>query len=216
MSNFHQGVPPLNLCKVDENGSPAFFWSRWSRGLQQGGPLGARAINYRWETQDSGKSYRYLYLQVNPMVWSLGLFGVVSTSGLFFTSCFFPLQKPIKDRFFMLVFLCLYWGYMIGISLLNRVMYLYHYFPALLFSFCLFSLWVKQVKYFGNYFLNRRIKFIALAIISSSVLIAYCFYNPLAYYQPLTDAQFRQRMIFPLWNLRCVKCEPTGFIQPMK
>ncbi|MDD4319421.1 MAG: phospholipid carrier-dependent glycosyltransferase, partial [Candidatus Peribacteraceae bacterium] len=51
---YNRGAPRLDLCKADENGSPFYLW-----------PLGARSINYRWETPD-GTEYRYLYLQSNP------------------------------------------------------------------------------------------------------------------------------------------------------
>lgn len=201
-AEVNKAIPDLNLCKPDENGSPAFFW-----------PLGARSINYRWETQDSGQSYRYLYLQVNPVVWFLALFGVIGTTSLLLIAFFFPLKEPIQNRYLMTVFLSLYLGFMIAISQLNRVVYLYHYFPALLFSFCLFALWVKEVKHLGQWILNRRIKLIALSVIIAFVIISYCFYSPLTYYQPITDDQFRQRMIFSLWDLRCVKCEKTGFFK---
>jgi dolichyl-phosphate-mannose--protein O-mannosyl transferase len=199
-AEVNKGIPPLNLCKSDENGSPAFFW-----------PLGARSINYRWETTDSGKTYRYLYLQSNPMVWFLGLWGVIATTCLMINTCFFSLKDPIKNRFLMVCFLSLYWGYMITLSQLKRATYLHHYFPALLFSFCLFALWIVEVKRLGKWSLNRRNKMLILSALGSGILAVYCFYSPLTYYHPLTDAQFRQRMIFPLWDLRCVKCERTSF-----
>jgi dolichyl-phosphate-mannose--protein O-mannosyl transferase len=197
-----QGVPKLDLTKPTENGSPSLFW-----------PFGARAINYRWETPD-GLSYKYLYLQVNPVIWFLGLVGALGTSALAFIYLFFPLQKPFNNRFLVATFLLLYWSYMLLISQLSRVMYLYHYFPALLFSFCLFALLVEEARQIGNFMLNTRRKILLLSALAAAILVSYRFYSPLTYYQPLTDAQFRQRMIFPLWDLRCVKCEQTGFLQP--
>ena len=203
VKQYQKGVPILNLCKSSENGSPAFFW-----------PLGARSINYRWETPDAGKSYRYLYLQSNPVIWLIGLFGVISTTSLLLISLFFPLKDPIENRFLIVTFLILYWGYMVIVSQLNRVMYLYHYFPPLLFSFCLFALWVKEIKRIGKWLLTKKRKTLILAVLAACILIAYRFYSPLTYYQPLTDDQFRQRMIFSLWDLRCVKCDRTSFFRP--
>jgi dolichyl-phosphate-mannose--protein O-mannosyl transferase len=202
IKDYQKGVPILNLCKVDENGSPVFFW-----------PLGARSINYRWETRDGGQSYQYLYLQANPVVWFIGLFGVITTTGLALTSFFFPLREPLTNQLLMTTFLVLYWSYMLVMSQLDRVMYLYHYFPALLFSFCLFALWTRDVKRVGVWPFNRRTKTIVLSVLAMFVIIAYYFYSPLTYYQPLTDAKFHQRMIFPLWDLRCVKCEKTSFFK---
>ena len=39
-------------------------------------PVGARTINYRWETDGSGL-YRYLYLVPNPAVWAVSLLAVI-------------------------------------------------------------------------------------------------------------------------------------------
>ena len=168
-------MPKLDLSKPDENGSPSLFW-----------PLGARAINYRWETPD-GVFYKYLYLQVNPAVWLLGLSGVLGTTALIFVYIFFPLREPLKNRFLVATFLLLYWSYMTIISQLGRVMYLYHYFPALLFSFCLFALLVEEAREIGNLLLNTRYKIIILAVLSAAILVSYRFYSPLTYYQRLND-----------------------------
>ncbi|MBE9175787.1 phospholipid carrier-dependent glycosyltransferase [Synechocystis salina LEGE 06155] len=197
VKNYQKGVPKLDLSKPDENGSPSLFW-----------PLGARAINYRWETAD-GVIYKYLYLQANPVVWILGLSGVLGTTALFFIYIFFSLREAITKRFLMATFWLLYWSYMVIISQLGRVMYLYHYFPALLFSFCLFSLLIEEARQIGNMLLTTRYKILILAVLSAAIFVSYRFYSPLTYYQPLNDEQFRQRMIFPLWDLRCVNCERT-------
>ncbi|MFN9174557.1 MAG: phospholipid carrier-dependent glycosyltransferase [Synechocystis sp.] len=109
-ADINNHISPLNLCKTDENGSPPFFW-----------PFGARSINYRWETPD-GKSYRYLYLQANPVIWLMGLWGVIATTSLMFASMFFRLQEPIKNQFLMITFLALYWSYMFVLTYLNRFM----------------------------------------------------------------------------------------------
>ncbi|AIE72763.1 MULTISPECIES: phospholipid carrier-dependent glycosyltransferase [unclassified Synechocystis] len=199
VKNYQKGVPKLDLSKPDENGSPSLFW-----------PLGARAINYRWETAD-GIFYKYLYLQANPVIWFLGLSGVLGTTALIFVYIFFPLREPLKNRFLVATFLLLYWSYMVIISQLGRVMYLYHYFPALLFSFCLFAILVEEARQIGNLLLTTRYKILILAVLSAAILVSYRFYGPLTYYQPLNDEQFRQRMIFPLWDLRCVNCERKGF-----
>ncbi len=204
-ANYNKGVARLDLCKPEENGSPAFFWL-----------FGARAINYRWETPD-GKSYKYLYLQSNPVVWAIGLLGVVIAGSLLLASVLLPLQEPLQNRFLLATFLMLYVGYMVAVSLINRVMYLYHYFPPLLFSFFLFGLSLQEIQNLGKWRFTEARKTIILLFLVASIFASYQFYRPLTYYQPITDAAFRQRMIFPLWDLHCVKCErksplvvPTG------
>lgn len=196
--DYQKNVPKLNLCKKDENGSPFFFWL-----------VGARSINYRWETPD-GKSYKYLYLQVNPVIWLIGLFGVILATSLRLTSWLLPLKKPLENGFLLTTFLALYWGYILAISKIDRVMYLYHYFPPLLISFCLFTLVFQEIKQIGIFKLTTQIKNLILGLVLVAILTNYRFYAPLTYYQPLTDEQFKQRMIFPLWNLKCVKCDDSN------
>lgn len=194
-SNYHNGVPHLDLSKPDENGSPPFLW-----------PFGARTINYRWETPD-GKSFRYLYLQSNPVVWVVGLLGVILVSALLLCSLLLPLREKFKNSFLLTTFLTLYIGYMLAISSIDRVMYLYHYFLPLLFSFFLFGLSFLEIRKIGNWRLNEERKTIILLFLALCIFLSYQFYRPLTYYEPLTDDAFRQRMIFPLWELRCVNCK---------
>jgi dolichyl-phosphate-mannose-protein mannosyltransferase len=194
-TNYHQNVDELNLCDPDATGSPPLYWL-----------VGAKAINYRWETPN-GEDYRYLYLQSNPVIWGAGLLGVILSSAFFLTSLFLPVGNLFKNRFLLIVFLTLYWGYMIAISSIDRAMYLYHYFPPLLFSFCLFGLVVKEIPALGQWKLNERRRTLIVLFCITLILIAYWFYSPLTYYRPLTDAELERRAILPLWKLECVNCE---------
>ncbi len=192
---YQVGVPKLNLCKDDENGSPPWMWV-----------VGARSINYRWETPD-GKLYSYLYLQVNPMIYLMGLCGVILATGRMLISLFFQINETLKNKELILIFLVLYWSYMLAISRIDRVLYLYHYFPALIFSLCLFVLIFQEISKLGHWELTWKRKIGILSGLSGLIVMSYLFYSPLTYYQPLTDNQFRQRILLPLWDLKCVKCE---------
>ncbi len=186
-------VPKLDLCKPDEGGSPSFFW-----------PLGARAINYRWETPD-GIVYRYIYLQSNPVVWAVGLIGLILASSLFVASIFMGL--PLQNGLLIGTFLAMYYSYMFVMSLIGRVMYLYHYFPPLVFSFFLFGLVLVEIKQIAKWQIADVSKGTFLSVMFICIFLSYQFFSPLTYYEPITDDAFRKRMIFPLWELRCVKCE---------
>src|SRR5439155_12329258 len=94
------GVPRLDMSKPDENGSPFFFW-----------PLGARSIKYRSETQD-GETYRYLYLQVNPVVWLAALAGLLVSAAFLVHSVLVEPEGNRERRFLMGTFLLLYVAYM--------------------------------------------------------------------------------------------------------
>jgi dolichyl-phosphate-mannose-protein mannosyltransferase len=190
---YNKGVPRLDLCKPDENGSPFFFW-----------PLGARSINYRWAQAGEGV-YRYLFLQVNPVVWLCGLLGVLLSAAMLVVSVFFPLKEKLKHRFLLCTFLGMYVAYMGAISQLGRVMYLYHYFLPLMFSFVLFGLVVVNINSFLGKTITENAKILALTVLGVLIFAAYQFYHPLSYYEPISDAALKLRSVFPLWELNCVK-----------
>jgi len=193
-------APPANLCKPTENGSPFFLW-----------PLGGRSISYRWETANK-ETYRYLYLQANPIVWWISFLGVFLAVALVTASFLLPLRRKLQHRELLIVILILYAGYMIGISQIDRVMYLYHYFPPLLFSFILTGLVVSEIQHIGRWRLTTDRKTLGCLALAVAVFLSYQFYRPLTYYEPLTDAQVARRAIFPLWDLRCATCEQNGYI----
>lgn len=196
--DYHQNVPQLNLCDPQENGSPFFLW-----------PLGARTINYRWETPN-GTHYRYLYLQSNPVVWVCGLLGVLLAACLVVASWLVPFHRPLKYGFFLTTFLALWGGYMVAVAMIGRVMYLYHYFTPLLVSLVLFGLVVLEVRQLGPFEVKEWHRRIFLGACLAAVLGAFQFYRPLTYYEYLTDEEFERRALVPAWELRCASCERPG------
>lgn len=195
VSHYQEGVPQLDLCKVDENGSPWFLW-----------PFGGRTISYRWETPD-GNAYRYLYLQSNPVGWFLGVAGVALAGVLLLASVFFPGGVQLRNRYPMLVFFGLYACYMIAVSRIDRVMYLYHYFLPLLFSLILFGYVFTEIRTIGRFALDENRKTEILLGLGTLIFLAFQFFRPLTYYEPLTEEQFRRREWLQIWELHCVNCE---------
>jgi hypothetical protein len=191
---YNKGVPRLDLCKPDENGSPFYFW-----------PFGARSINYRWENVSEGV-YRYLFLQSNPVAWGLGLLGVIFAFVLLAGSVLIPSKEKIPNRFLLTVFLGMYASYMIAISTLHRVMYLYHYFTPLLFSFILFGLVASSITQIGKHKITENARVLALTFIGLLIFASYQFYRPFSYYEPISDKAVEARAIVPLWELSCVRC----------
>jgi dolichyl-phosphate-mannose--protein O-mannosyl transferase len=94
--HYESGAPRLDLCKVDENGSPWFMW-----------PFGGRTINYRWETPN-GSAHRYLYLVPNPVVWFAGLIAVLLAIALFVVRGIATVQESVQQKSLFLFFLALY------------------------------------------------------------------------------------------------------------
>ncbi len=191
---YNRGAPRLDLCKEDENGSPPYFW-----------PLGARTINYRWQTPDSS-AYHYLYLVPNPIVWWGAAAAVFLSACFLICSVLCPPKRPLKHRFLMAVFLALYLSFMIAILRIPRVLYLYHYFIPLMVSFILVALVFDEIQSLGSSQLKERGKTILALVFAVLMFFAYHFYRPLTYYGPLTDAQFNRRNIFSLWDMHCVNC----------
>ena len=195
LPHYQRGVPKLDLCKSGENGSPFFLW-----------PIGARTINYRWETPDSNE-YLYLYLQSNPVGWLFGLTGVILTASLVIGSFLLPLKKPLEYRPQLILFLGLYIGYMGAMSMITRVMYLYHYFPPLVFSFCLLGMSIKEINIVGKWKVEEAFRTSLVLTIAALTFVSFQFFRPLTYYQPITDEAFQKRAWLNIWNLKCVNCE---------
>jgi dolichyl-phosphate-mannose--protein O-mannosyl transferase len=195
VSHYNRGAPRLDLCKDDENGSAPFMW-----------PLGARSINYRWQTPD-GKAYRYLYLVANPVVWWGSFAALFLAVAMLVLPYLVPVQKPIKRRFELGTMIILYVCYMLAVSQITRVLYLYHYFIPLFFTFIIVALVFDELQSAGRKALNEQSKTAILLVFAAAIFVSHEFYRPLTYYEPLTKEQFERRAILPLWDMRCVNCD---------
>ena len=191
MDEYNKKVPKLDLDKPGENGSYPAGW-----------PLGIKSINYRWSK--SGNKARYLYLQGNPLLWFFGFMSVCVSIGLILARVF-SRHKVRNQKIFTYIsmFTIMYLFYMLIILQIDRVMYLYHYFIPLLFSFFLSYL---LFVYFKENQINENSKrfrniIIALAIL---VILVFAFFSPLTYYQRLTPKQFKLRSWFKPWKLKNV------------
>jgi len=203
---FNKGVPKLDFCKPNENGSPYFMW-----------PFGGRAIRYRWakipaENKGEEDSYRYLYLQSNPIAWGAGLLGVILSASYLISGLFFDRRKKSKNLPLIKLFLAMYILYMIAISRIDRVMYLYHYFPALIFSFILFGLIFTEIKRAGKWNLNENKKMGILLTMFFFIFSSFLFFKPLTYFEPITRNEFGRRNILKIWNLKCIGCEKNRYL----
>lgn len=203
VSHYQNGVPRLDLCKLDENGSPWFLW-----------PFGGRTISYRWETPD-GNAYRYLYLMSNPVGWFLGLTGIALAFIMLAASWLFPAAVKLQQRFPLLVLFTLYACYMAAISRIDRVMYLYHYFLPLLFSFIIFGYVFVELQEIGRIKLDENRKTAALLTLAILVFGSFQFFRPFSYYEPIGDEAFARRNWLRIWELKCVHCQTDSpFVIP--
>jgi len=184
MENYQKGVPQLDLCKVGENGSYQLGWM-----------VGNKSISYRWSKDEKGTSY--LYLQANPIIWFISLFGVIMAISLIISHYAFGTQ--IKNRLifnYIQYMTILYISYMIAILQIDRVMYLYHYFLPLLFAMIILFL------IFYYIFLDILDKiYIPISIFALEIFLVFLYFSPFTYNIPLGIGEFLGRNWFSFWHL---------------
>ncbi|MEI8347145.1 MAG: phospholipid carrier-dependent glycosyltransferase, partial [Pseudomonadota bacterium] len=188
---YSKGVPAYNGCSPDENGSLATMW-----------PFGKKTINYRWDKNED--KTRYLYLVINPVGLFVGLMAVILGLSLIFVRAFYgPLPSIVSRRHFFLIvlFTALYFSYMVAVSTLSRVMYLYHYFLPLLFAwilfFFIFDCWGER--------LTTKWRWRVACVLAFLQISAFIFYSPLTYYRPLTVKEFQMRNWVSWWAMKPIE-----------
>jgi len=182
---YNKAVPPLKLGDPQEIGSPWYYW-----------PFGGTAIDYRWETPD-GIHYQYSYLLGNPVTWLISLMGVILGTSTVISDLLFRFLPKDKLKTSLYIFIALYWCYIIPFWFINRVMYLYHYLPAMVLGLILMALLLSIIVQ------NKpKLKISLLITMIVSVGILFILLKPFIYYESLTHAAFNARNIWPLWQLK--------------
>lgn len=196
-SHYEKGVPKLNLCNQNENGSSPLLW-----------PIGGRTINYRWDRKDGAT--RYTYLVANPVAWALGLISLISAAALVIASLLGRSEMSREWRLLAGTLLLLWSGYMGAMVSLDRVMYLYHYLIPLTFTFALGAITFPQVRLPASRLIPPPP--ITCALMAGALLLGFRYYAPLTYGYPLTNAELSSRALLDVWDLRCPDCELTNHI----
>ena len=171
-----KGVP-----KHDQNGSQPMEW-----------PLHIRTINYRWDSD--GVHTAYLQLVGNLWGWLIAGIALVATVGLLILQWWRPCPSSSPERRALMVMLLLqYLVFMTAHAYLGtmRVMYLYHYFLALVLAFCLVPLVLAEAA--ERWRALRTWQESELAVITVLLLVSFAFYSPLSFHRPLTHAQCEWR-----------------------
>ena len=160
LSDLH-GVP-----RIDPNGSRPDEW-----------PLMRRTISYRWDS--AGATTRYVQLVGNPVGWGIGLVGLLLAPLVMLGEC--------SDRRALAVAFLILWGGVMGLHVglaQTRVMYLYHYFPALILIWCLAALAASEIL--DRIPMKGRVGRIAPALAVLLHLVAFWFWSPLTFGRDLT------------------------------
>ncbi len=213
VGHYNAGAPALDLCKKDENGSPYFLW-----------PLGARTINYRWETPgvrdgETAKDqvYSYLYLVPNPAIWWVSFAGILLATALLILPFFIPLRHKLRHPWPLAFFVGLYFSYLFAVSFITRVMYLYHYFIPLMLAFIVLAFLTQEWRSIGEREVGEKQRTSGLLGFAAVAFLCFLFFSPLTYYRPITDGQMQLRNWSRLWDFACVRCNKSnGLVIPNK
>lgn len=192
MNQDHRGVVKYDPDSPDEAGSPFWMW-----------PFQYKNINYRWDSNHG--LTRYVQLAGNHWLWLTGLLSlVVATAAIAWQRL---AGKPLVGRerqlYGLLEMLVLvYWltfalhGYLSA----QRVMYLYHYFLGLLFSFVIFI--VLLAWCIERWRPDYRLLLGGLGLWLGIAMSCFAYVAPLTYALPLTEAQCQRLNTFH----QTVKC----------
>ncbi|WP_331346194.1 phospholipid carrier-dependent glycosyltransferase [Cellvibrio sp. UBA7661] len=196
MSEYADGVPRLDECKPDENGSYVMNW-----------PLSSKTISYRWDREvvDGKTVTKYKYLIGNPIVWFSVIGGIILSAGLIIGR--YVYGNPIKDEklfYWICAFASLYIIYMLSILQIERVMYLYHYLMALLFGAINLAL-VFTYIYRDDVIANNKHTIINASLFALLVIAVFAFFSPFTYGFGLTEDQFELRNWYSFWKLQVVR-----------
>lgn len=196
MGNYANGVPRLDICKVGENGSPAFGW-----------PLGTKTISYRWskDTIDGITRVRYHSIVANPIVWFTVTLGIILSLGLIISR--FVYGNEVKDKAlfcWVCALMAMYASYMLTMLRIERVMYLYHYLVPLIFGMINLALVFTYIFQDALKQRNRH-TYINLAGFIGLTIAVFFIFAPFTYSWPITEEQFEVRNWFSFWQLQVVR-----------
>lgn len=181
----------LGLAKVTHPSSSS--WTTW--------PISKRSVYFYTAAADNGKA-RYIYVFGNPVVWWGTILGalVVGVGWIARRQRFRPYRWP-------LLFLGVGWmANYLPFAFIERPMFLYHYFFALIFSlsFVVVGLsvltgWIREEP--GKPFtFPSRASAIGYWALLGAALLSFLYFAPLTYGMPLTPEGLESRMWLSSWR----------------
>lgn len=148
-------------------------------------PLMTRPIYY-WVKQETPDTLSRIYLIGNPFIWWMAIAGLIAAF-LYWKS------EPGENKWI------LYAGWFLNfLPFFNvkRVMFLYHYLPALIFSIVITSLFLFDGKRDLKLYQYRTAILVLMVIL---FIAGFWFFMPLSYGLPLTTDQYNLRLWFESW-----------------
>ncbi len=148
-------------------------------------PLMIRSIFY-WQDPEEG---RYIYLLGNIFTYLLGTVSIILSLWLLVARSIF--KRKIDNARLLIVF-----GFLVNFIpfiFIGRVMFLYHYAAALIFSIIAISSNIEMIS-------NKRIKLIVSVIIILIALGIFLYFSPFTYGLPLSEEGLADRIWFKTWR----------------
>jgi len=219
-NNYQKGVPSFDPQKEDENGSLPWMWPfgaraiayRWGTFLQNEKTNQTISLEELANQPESEKANfktktQYLYLISNLFIWFLSLFSIIFLSVVFLIKLLnhnsknplnlVKIKSPVWFQVTSIFVLSSFWGYLLAVSLIPRVMYLYHYFIPLTFGLIAWILVIFLLSQQKFAWLNTAITLTFLVSI-----MCFLWFSPFTYFIPLTFEQFQLRNWLPFWNMK--------------
>ncbi len=156
-------------------------------------------VNYFTEPVNDKTSY--IFLLGNPLVWWLGIIGIIGILYLLVKNYFYSFRLKIPSFFYsdnLKILILGYLAYLISFAAVDRYTLIYHYLPALIFSIIIFSVFFEGVL--KMFFTEKRANIIFTCFLVL-IFLSFLFFSPLTYGLPLTEECFRLRIWLPSWGL---------------
>lgn len=144
-------------------------------------PLMLRPVFY-WQNIEQG---RYIYLLGNPLIYWSGFISVLYTS-------FLIISRRLNDKISTLII----GGFIVNFlpfAFIGRVMFIYHYEIALVFSVMAIAFLIDRIKIEKN-------KVIFSGILLSLFILTFIFFSPLTYGLHLSDTELQSKMWISSWR----------------
>jgi dolichyl-phosphate-mannose--protein O-mannosyl transferase len=189
------GIPPLGDIEavIETQAKMAYFAARVGSHPYSsswlGWPLGLRGI-YFWHDRAAGDMSR-IYMLPNLVVWwsvALGMAWLLAEQTLQWLRWALKRAGPapsLKKLWIGASFLALWLPY----AFIGRIMFLYHYLPALALGLCALAFYASELKHADRLAIGWVVACAAM----------FLWMAPLGYGLPLSAEAFDMRMLFPTW-----------------
>src|SRR3989344_5116066 len=167
-------------------GSPWYSWVYMKRPV------------YFWDgspslenTDNAGRLAR-IYLLGNPLIYWIGSAPVIILLG-YFALLMFDGKASRRKKELSMILLAGYFINLIPFIFIGRVMFIYHYFAALIFSIIILAFLIDEIA-------KKRNRRVAAASIIAICALSFIYFAPLSYGLPMETEKLMSRFWFKTWQ----------------